>query len=176
MTRSLPRAPLRALGIDPGSRVTGWGLLVGDGGQARLVEAGVLRLGAGDLPRRLAVLQAELTGLLSRLQPAVAAVETPFHGASARSALQLAHARGVILAVLATAGVEVVEYTPATVKKALTGNGRADKEQVAQMVARLLGDALPEASHDLSDALALALCHLASAAHRDAVERARGGR
>lgn len=176
MTRPAPGARLRVLGVDPGSRVTGWGLLGGSAAQARLIEAGVLRLGARDFPGRLALLQDRLSELVSRLRPTVAAVEAPFHGASARSALQLAHARGVVLAVLAASGVEVVEYTPATVKKAMTGNGRADKEQVAGMVRRQLGGALPETSHDLSDALAVALCHLASAGFRGAVTRARRGR
>ena len=173
MTGPAGRAARRVLGIDPGSQVTGWGLLGGTAVQPCLLEAGVLRLGAGDFPQRLALLQERLAELVSRLRPTVAAVESPFHGASARSALQLAHARGVILAVLAGAGVEVVEYTPASVKKAVTGSGRADKRQVAAMVGQLLGAALPGSSHDLSDALALALCHLASAGHRTAVARAR---
>lgn len=173
MTRPAPGARLRVLGVDPGSRVTGWGLLGGSAAQARLIEAGVLRLGARDFPGRLALLQDRLSELVSRLRPTVAAVEAPFHGASARSALQLAHARGVVLAVLAASGVEVVEYTPATVKKAVTGSGRADKRQVASMVGRLLGEPPPQGSHDLSDALALAICHLASAAHGAAVARAR---
>jgi len=176
MTRSAPGEPLRVLGVDPGSRVTGWGLLTGSATRARLLEAGVLRLGARDFPLRLALLQNRLSELVSRLRPAVAAVETPFHGASARSALQLAHARGVVLAVLAASGVEVVEYTPATIKKAVTGNGRADKEQVACMVRRQLGCATPRTTYDLSDALAVALCHLASASFRGAVARARKGR
>lgn len=176
MTQSAPSAARRILGIDPGSQVTGWGLLAGSAAEPRLLEAGVLRLGAGDLAKRLALLQEQLAQLVSRLRPTAAAVESPFHGASARSALQLAHARGVILAVLAAAEVEVAEYTPATVKKAVTGSGRADKRQVASMVGRLLGGPPPSGSHDLTDALALALCHLASAAHRAAVSRARDSR
>jgi len=173
MTGPAPRAARRVLGIDPGSQITGWGLLAGTAVEPRLIEAGLLRLGAGDFPQRLALLQERLAELVARLRPTVAAVESPFHGASARSALQLAHARGVILAVLAGAGVEVAEYTPATVKKAVTGSGRAGKRQVAAMVGRLLHGAPPGDSHDLSDALALALCHLASAGHRSAVARAR---
>jgi crossover junction endodeoxyribonuclease RuvC len=172
MTQSGYLGGSRILGIDPGSRVTGWGLLAGSAARPRLLEAGVLRLGRGDLARRLGLLQERLGELVPRLHPTVAAVESPFHGASARSALQLAHARGVILAVLAGAGVEIAEYTPATVKKAVTGSGRADKGQVASMVARLLGGTPPPSSHDLTDALALALCHLASAAHHAAVARA----
>ena len=100
----------------------------------------------------------------SRAQSSCAAVESPYLGVNARSALQLAQARGVALAVLAGAGLEVLEYTPATIKKAVTGNGRATKEQVRMMVGQLLRQ--PRArveTHDQSDALAVALCHASSA-------------
>jgi len=101
----------------------------------------------------------ELARIVDAVSPSDAAVEAPFHGANARSALQLAHARGVILCVLAEAGVPPVEYSPATVKKTVTGSGRADKDQVRTMVARLTG--IPETSlrHDVADAIAIALCH-----------------
>ena len=86
-------------------------------------------------------------------------MESPFHGANSRSAFQLAQARGVVLAVLAGVGLDVAEYTPATVKKAVTGNGRAPKEQVRVMVTRLFTRPVMESSHDATDALAVALCH-----------------
>lgn len=108
---------------------------------------------------------------MRRIQPSSAAVEAPFQGANARSALQLAHARGVILAVLACAGVEVTEYTPAMVKKSVVGNGRAPKEQVQWMVSRLLALSRPTGSSDASDALAVALCHVSVHGYRAAVER-----
>ncbi len=113
--------------------------------------------------------------MVARLAPAVAAVETPFHGPGARSALQLAQARGVILAVLAAAGVQVAEYTPTAVKKAVTGNGRAGKEQVRSMVCHLVGMQDSGQSHDISDAIAVALCHLTTARFREAVDRAESG-
>jgi crossover junction endodeoxyribonuclease RuvC len=165
---------LRILGVDPGSLATGWGVIEGTASRPVLVECGVLRArrSADPLATRLAGLKRDLEELLPRLRPTVAAVETPFHGASARSALFLAHARGVILAVLADARVEVAEYSPAAVKKAVTGNGRADKDQVAAMVGRLLGEAVGERSRDLSDALAVALCHQACSRYGDAVGRA----
>lgn len=164
---------MRVLGIDPGSRVTGWGLLEGSPSRPRLVECGVIRLAAGaSLAERLAALQGELEPLLARLSPGASAVESPFHGANARAALQLAHARGVVLAGLSAGGVAVVEYTPATVKKAVTGNGRATKEQVRRMVRRLLGHALPQASLDATDALAVALCHASSSGFSHAVAQA----
>ena len=135
----------------------------------------MIRLGADrSLARRLARLQGALVALVEKAKPTVAAVESPFHGASARSALQLAHARGVILAVLAAADVEVVEYAPAAVKKAITGNGRADKEQVATMVRRTLGKEADNLPHDHSDALAVALCYLAESRFRAAVRKTEG--
>jgi crossover junction endodeoxyribonuclease RuvC len=167
-------ASVRVLGIDPGSRCTGWGLLSGDASRPRLVDCGALRLTGGDnaFPARLARLHDELQRIVERHAPTCAAVETPFHGLNARSALQLAHARGVILAVLAGAGIPVAEYTPATVKKAVTGSGRADKAQVQAMTGRLLSAREPIGSADVADALAVALCHLCSDATRSAIERA----
>lgn len=116
------------------------------------------------LSDRLHGLLREFQVLVERLGPDTAAVEAPFHGANARAALQLAHARGVILAILAGSGVSPAEYSPATVKKAVTGNGRADKVQVRDMVVRLVGDALPGRSGDVTDAIAIALCHQAASA------------
>ena len=100
----------------------------------------------------------------------MAAVEAPFHGVSARAALQLAHARGVILAALAGERVPVIEYSPAVIKKTVTGSGRADKVQVQTMVRHALGDQLARLSSDLADALAAALCHMAHARFEAAIE------
>lgn len=164
------------LGVDPGSRVTGWGLVGGEATRPALIDSGTIPLPTNrPLAGRLLVLQRSLTGLVERLRPETAAVETPFHGANARSALQLAHARGVILAVLAGAGVEVAEYSPAAVKKAVTGNGRAEKRQVREMVARRLEARAPIASLDRADALAVALCHVQTGPFLAAVRRAGGG-
>jgi crossover junction endodeoxyribonuclease RuvC len=139
-----------------------------------LLECGIIRTASGgrsDLASRLARLRGEFEALVARIAPACAAVETPFHGVNPRSALQLAQARGVILAALAAAGVEVAEYTPAAVKKSVTGNGRAPKEQVRRMVHCLLA-ARSIARADASDALAVALCHATTARYRAAVARA----
>jgi len=166
-----PSSP-RILGVDPGSRTTGWGLIGGTSGKPRLLDAGTIRLGTKEtLDRRLWRLQQDLEALVRRIRPTAAAVESPYFGANARSALQLAHARGVILAVLAGSGTEVVEYTPATVKKAVTGNGHAPKEQVRSMVERLLGSCAGDAPDDLSDALAVALCHAASRRYHEIAAR-----
>jgi crossover junction endodeoxyribonuclease RuvC len=147
---------------------TGWGLIGGGPACPEWLDAGVILLGRGRgaLPKRLVRLQRELEALVRRLRPTCAAVESPYHGVNAHSAFQLAQARGVVLAVLAGAGLEVAEYTPATVKKAVTGNGRAPKLQVRSMVGRLLGRPDLDVPDDLADALAVALCHGASARHR----------
>ena len=102
-----------------------------------------------------------------------AAVEAPFHGASARSALQLAHARGVVLAACASAGIHVFEYAPASIKKSVTGSGRAEKAQVQAMVARLVEGAAAAAGADAMDAIATAVCHLVASRASAALARAR---
>jgi crossover junction endodeoxyribonuclease RuvC len=166
----------RILGVDPGSLVTGWGLIGGFPSRPEWIDAGVIRLASpsgGGLAHRLNRLQGELTALVERLKPTCAAVESPYHGVNPRSSFQLAQARGVVLAVLAGAGVEITEYTPATVKKSVTGNGRAPKEQVRTMVAHLLGPQARSGSDDLTDALALAVCHAGCSRHRALVREAR---
>ena len=146
------------LGVDPGSIATGWAVLCGRSSAPQLIAAGVLRAPAKQpFADRLAGLQLAFGKIVAEFSPTLSAVEAPFHGVSARSALQLAHARGVILAELSRAGVPIAEYSPAEVKKMVTGSGRADKEQVAFMVARLVGT--ESKSHDLTDAVAVALCH-----------------
>ena len=158
------------LGIDPGSYRTGWGLIEDGPARPNLVECGVIRLTEGvSFPLRLHHLQTQFAILVQRLSPACSAVESPFHGASARSSLQLAHARGVLLAVLAGAGVPVTEYTPATVKKAVTGNGRAEKAQVGAMVLRILEVGTRSWPGDATDALGVALCHASSLAYETAL-------
>ena len=111
-------------------------------------------------PERLYRLQEEFVAVVRAWSPSASAVEAPFHGVSARAALQLAHARGVILAALAGEHVPVIEYSPAVIKKTVTGSGRADKLQVQLMVRHTLGDQPPQLTSDLADALAAALCHL----------------
>ncbi len=148
---------------------------MGDTVRPRVDDCGVIRLPArAPFADRLARLQREFEAVVRRVAPATAAVESLFHGRGTRAALQLAHARGVILAVLATAGVEVEEYSPATVKQAVTGSGRADKDQVRQMVERLLDPPTRNESSDLSDALAVAWCHATTRGFRAAVDRSLG--
>jgi crossover junction endodeoxyribonuclease RuvC len=110
------------------------------------------------LPQRLARLATELDTLVREHRPSVAALETPFHGMNARTLIVLAQARGALLATLALEGVEIHEYAPAEVKSAVSGNGRASKQQVARMVEILLGISADGWSEDTTDALAVAIC------------------
>ena len=158
------------LGIDPGSRRCGWGAVARHGSSLRVVESGVLVPGDLPMPERLGVMLDRLLALFARLGAAEVAVEQVFSGASARSALLLGQARGVVLAAAARSGLPVFEYAPAQVKLALTGNGRADKSQMMRMARALFG---VEASlSDEADAVALAVCHLA---HRAARRRVQAG-
>jgi crossover junction endodeoxyribonuclease RuvC len=150
-------------GIDPGSTRTGYGCVDTDGRRHRLVLCGAIRAGAsGAFSDRLATIYRELSRILRECQPECVAIEDLFHATNVRSALKLGHARGVAMLAAVEAGVTVVEYTPAEVKRAVVGYGRAEKTQVQQMIKLLLGlDRAPE-PHDASDALAVAICHLHS--------------
>jgi crossover junction endodeoxyribonuclease RuvC len=169
------RAASRILGLDPGSRFTGYGCIETEGSRSRLVEHGRIACSAqAPLAERLAQLSRELQGLVDRLEPSVAVLEEPFHGANSRSLIVLAQARGALLATLGSGGVPVAEFSPASVKKTVTGNGRADKGQVIRMVGLLLGDA-GALSPDAADALAVALCFAAHQGHGRAVSAASEG-
>jgi crossover junction endodeoxyribonuclease RuvC len=147
------------LGIDPGSLHTGYGFIERHGSSLAVLEAGRISCPRDlALPARLAHLVTCLQNLLARRPPDLAALETPFHGMNARSLIVLAQARGALLAVLAARGLEIREYSPAEVKSAVTGNGRADKVQVARMVRLLLAAEGAGWASDATDALALALC------------------
>ena len=147
------------LGLDPGSLHTGYGFVERQGSAMRAIEAGRISCPKDQpVPTRLARLAASLNELLDRRPPNLAVLETPFHGMNSRSLIVLAEARGVLLASLAGRGIEICEYTPAEVKSAVTGNGRADKEQVARMVRLLLSVRDDRWASDATDALAVALC------------------
>lgn len=156
---------MRVLGIDCGSQVTGYGVIDTDGTRHRLVEAGVIRTDGEDpLPLKLLLIGSRLREIIADLAPEEAAVEDTFHHVNARSALKLTHVRGVALFVAAEAGLPCGEYAPAAVKRAVVGNGRAEKEQVEWMVRTLLGLNAPVRPLDASDALAVAICHAARSA------------
>jgi crossover junction endodeoxyribonuclease RuvC len=154
---------VRIFGIDPGSERTGYGCVETDGRRHHLIACGAIAAPPGDtFPNRLARIHAELSALLSSCHPDCVAIENLFHAANVRSALKLGHARGVAMLAAVEAGCEVVEYTPAEIKRAVVGYGRAEKQQVGQMVKMLLGLSAAPSPHDAADALAVALCHLHS--------------
>jgi crossover junction endodeoxyribonuclease RuvC len=150
---------MRLLGIDPGLRFTGWGVLEAEGNRLRHVADGVIATeSTDDVPSRLKMLDDALAEILSRYAPAEAAVEETYVNRNATATLKLGYARGVALLAPARAGIPVFEYGAKTVKMAVVGTGAADKDQVGQMVRRLLPGAAQKRA-DAADALAVAICH-----------------
>jgi crossover junction endodeoxyribonuclease RuvC len=148
------------LGVDPGSVRTGYGVIATDGRRHALLAKGVLAIPSRrSLPEKLRVVHAGISELIARHDPQALAVEDVFHAANTRTALVLGHVRGVVLLAAAQAGLPVHEFPPATVKTQITGFGRAEKSQVALMVARLLELPGSGEAGDAADALAVALCH-----------------
>ena len=154
---------MKIFGIDPGSERTGYGCVDSDGRRHRLVVFGTIAAAAhATFPERLSIIHAGLTALLAEHHPDCVAIENVFHAKNVRSALKLGHARGVALLAACQAGTAVAEYSPAEIKRAVVGFGRAEKPQVGAMIKLLLGlDAVP-APHDAADALAVAICHVNS--------------
>jgi crossover junction endodeoxyribonuclease RuvC len=157
---------MRLIGLDPGLRSTGWGVIDVDGNRLRHVAHGVVKV-AGDrsLAERLNELFEGVAAIVATQQPLEAAVEETFVNVNPGSTLKLGQARGVVLLAPARAGLPVFEYAANLVKKSVTGAGHADKRQIAMMVGRLLPGA--EATADAADALAIAICH----AHHRATAR-----
>lgn len=171
---------MRVFGIDPGSERTGYGCVESDGRRHRLVLCGAVRTPAStSFPDKLAAIHRTLATLIADARPSCVAIENLFHAANVRSALKLGHARGVAMLAAVEAGVDIVEYTPAEIKRAVVGYGRAEKPQVQQMVKLLLGLDRAPSPHDAADALAVAICHLhlvpadarAAGARRDGMPR-----
>lgn len=150
----------RVLGIDPGTKVTGYGIVEGNSSKLSLVACGELTLDTRiEMPSRLLALYDEIVSIIAEYQPDSAAVEKVFVSRNADSALKLGHARGVVLLAVRKSNLDLYEYTPAMVKKSLTGNGRAEKFQVEGFVRAILG-LEHTLSSDASDALAVACCHM----------------
>jgi crossover junction endodeoxyribonuclease RuvC len=149
------------LGIDPGTASTGYGVIRGVGSRLHAIEEGVIETRAGvPLERRLADIHERVGALLDTHQPQAMAIEELYFGANVRTAFAVGQARGVILLAAGQRGVPTRSYTPQQVKSAVCGNGRAAKDQVGRMVARLLGlTAVPTPDH-AADALAVAICDL----------------
>jgi crossover junction endodeoxyribonuclease RuvC len=154
---------VRIFGIDPGSERTGYGCVETDGSRHHLVACGAITARAADaFPERLARIHRELAALLAECRPDCVAIENLFHANNVRSALKLGHARGVAMLAAIEAGCTLVEYTPAEIKRAVVGYGRAEKQQVAHMIKLLLGLKTMPTPFDATDALAVAVCHLHS--------------
>lgn len=153
--------PVIVLGIDPGTAVTGFGVVARRGvGAVSLVECGVVRTSAGTpLAERIREIYLEVDALLERHRPFAVSVENVFQGKNVHSALTLGHARGVILLAAALRGVPIAEYAPREIKKAVVGNGGATKDQVAFMVKQQLRLKEAPSPADASDGVAAALCH-----------------
>jgi crossover junction endodeoxyribonuclease RuvC len=152
---------MRVLGIDCGTERTGWGVIDSDGRRHGVVAHGVIPLRTRDpLEARLAAIAAALRALLAQHLPDAAAVEEVFYSQNVKTALKLAHVRGVALAAIAEAGVPLGEYSPLSVKASVVGYGRAEKSQVQLMVRTLTGLVAGSAlEEDAADALAVAICH-----------------
>jgi crossover junction endodeoxyribonuclease RuvC len=153
-------------GIDPGSDRTGYGCVQTDGSRHRMISSGaIVSSSLGSFPEKLLRIHTGLTVLLKEHRPDCVAIENVFHGVNARSALKLGHARGVAMLAAVEAGLPIFEYTPAQIKRAVAGNGRAEKHQIQHMVKLLLRLVAVPTPHDAADALAVAICHSMTPAH-----------
>jgi crossover junction endodeoxyribonuclease RuvC len=156
---------VRIFGIDPGSERTGYGCVETDLTRHRLLTCGAIAPPASAaFPDRLLHIHQRLSTLMREHRPDCVAIENIFHAINVRTALKLGHARGVAMLAAVEAGVAVVEYTPAEIKRAVVGYGRAEKAQVQQMIKVILQLNAPPEPHDAADALAIAICHAHSAA------------
>lgn len=177
--RSTPERPplnanrtVRVLGVDPGSDTTGYGVIDSDGRRYVLVEyAGIRGPKHLSFPQRLLAISRKLEEVIERLSPQACAVEDTFYAVNVKSALKLGQARGAVLVAAARAGVEVFEYSPLEIKSALVGYGRAEKQQVQEMVRVLLGMKDVPEPLDASDALAVAICHVNIASTRARISK-----
>ncbi|WP_374466181.1 crossover junction endodeoxyribonuclease RuvC [Ferrovibrio sp.] len=158
---------MRIIGLDPGLRATGWGVILAEGNRLSHVAHGTIRTNPDDeLAARLRTVHDALTEIIAEWRPQAAAVEETFVNKNPSSTLKLGQVRGVVLLAPAQAGLPVAEYAPTVVKKAVVGTGAADKDQVHAMVKRLL-PGVTVTGADASDALAVAICH----AHHAATSR-----
>ena len=147
------------LGLDPGSRVTGYGIIRAHKGQSQYVASGCVRLNDPDMPSRLHTLHTALLQLVAQYEPQIIAIEQVFLKNNVSSLVKLSQARGVLMAAAASCSTEIFEYTPRAIKQAVVGYGAAEKEQVQQMICHILR--LSKApQQDAADALAAAICHI----------------
>jgi crossover junction endodeoxyribonuclease RuvC len=151
----------RVIGVDPGLTITGFGILDYKGGQIRTVAFGTIKPPVKEsLPNRLEYLNSHMTELLEKFEPNAFAIEDTFFSQNVKSALLLGQARGVLLLAAASKGIPSMDYAPRKVKLSVVGNGAADKTQVQYMVQQILKMDEPPKPLDVSDALAIGLCHI----------------
>jgi|TARA_Y100000780_G_C13632642_1_gene397157 crossover junction endodeoxyribonuclease RuvC len=151
----------RVIGVDPGLTITGFGILDYKGGQIRTVAFGTIKPPVKEsLPNRLEYLNSHMTELLEKFEPNAFAIEDTFFSQNVKSALLLGQARGVLLLAAASKGIPSMDYAPRKVKQSVVGNGAADKTQVQYMVQQILKMDEPPKPLDVSDALAIGLCHI----------------
>jgi crossover junction endodeoxyribonuclease RuvC len=164
---------MRILGIDPGTRITGYGIIDVEGNRLRHVDNGIIKTRSSDpLPLRLKIIYDGLSTILKEFSPQAVAVEQVFLAKNPRAALTLGHARGTAVLSAVNLGLEVHEYSALQVKSAVVGYGHAAKQQVQQMVKALIN--LPEvAQEDAADALAVAICHANSRTMQQAIKNRR---
>jgi crossover junction endodeoxyribonuclease RuvC len=157
---------MRVLGIDCGSEYTGYGVVEQLGNRDLVCRgAGAVRLRTRDsMPSRLHKIFSELAEIIAQHRPEIMAIEDVFYAVNVKSALKLGQVRGVAMVVAASCGLQVVEYSPLSIKSSVVGYGRAEKQQVQQMVMRLLKLPEPPEPSDAADALAIAICHIHTAA------------
>ncbi|NQT81475.1 crossover junction endodeoxyribonuclease RuvC [bacterium] len=154
---------MRVIGVDPGSRVTGYAVVEFDGNRISALDYGCIKPpSASPLSKRYVLIYDTLQKLISRFEPQEMAVESSFYCKNVSSALKLSQVRGVVLLAGSKANLDIYEYSPRKVKQAVVGHGSAAKQQVQSMVAQILSLEKPPASEDASDALAVAICHVHS--------------
>ncbi|RLD22412.1 MAG: crossover junction endodeoxyribonuclease RuvC [Bacteroidetes bacterium] len=150
----------KILGVDPGTTVLGYSIIEIHGDQIQLLDIGIIKLDTkSDHQTRLKEIFLQLQEVIETYLPHVMAIEAPFFGKNVQSMLKLGRAQGVAMAAAMTMGLEIAEYSPKKIKKAVTGNGNAAKEQVASMLTHLISKDIKHASLDATDALATAYCH-----------------
>jgi len=166
---------VRVLGVDPGTIVTGWGVVDCNSRRFVHVASGTIAVGRGELAERLAMIYAQISTVIGKHKPTIMSLERNFLARNVQSAFRLGEARGVLMAAAAGAGIVLSEYTPATIKKAVVGHGRADKAQVQDAIARLLALEF-EPKSDEADALAAATCYGLHHGYDSKLADALGGR
>ena len=154
---------MKILGIDPGTGITGFGVIEADSTNYKMIDAGVIRTKPNSpLPSRLKIIYSHVKELLDEHKPEFMSVEKLFFAQNVTTAISVSHARGVVLLAGEQNGVKIAEYTPLQIKQALTGYGRAEKSQIQEMVRILLKLKVVPKPDDCADALAAAICHAMS--------------